>query len=266
MAQAAKRACANTAGESHSIEATTTPERTQQDLVNVIELINQTDLWPYSPARLAKSSAKRKKSSAKKKKGDAKNKKKRVISFEGRVDKVWKLLTNTRGMSDRQEYNASYKVCIGIQGIIKSIRHQCGELSSPATRRNGLSALADIGEYVAESQGRLGSEVRKELGRNLKFVSTLRHIVTIMSEDERRVVRQDNKTPGGLWRRLKESLRTTRAYCLFDGFDSILEYFKMGPEESEDDEDEDEDEDEEEEEEEEKSRQKMNGELKSTNG
>lgn len=44
MAQAAKRACANTAGESHSIEATTTPERTQQDLINVIELINQTDL------------------------------------------------------------------------------------------------------------------------------------------------------------------------------------------------------------------------------
>lgn len=44
MAQAAKRACANTAGESHSIEATTTPERTQQDLINVIELLNQTDL------------------------------------------------------------------------------------------------------------------------------------------------------------------------------------------------------------------------------
>ena len=48
------------------------------------------------------------------------------------------------------------------------------------------------------------------------------------------MVRQDDQNPGGLWRRLKESQRTARDYCIFDGFDSILEYFKIEPEESED--------------------------------
>ncbi|CAI7630435.1 unnamed protein product [Penicillium pancosmium] len=194
MTQVAKRARANTAGESHSIEASATPERNRQDLIKDIELLNQTELasiivWAADKhddvtravAVLARKAREKKREEEERQREEQK---KRVISFDG-----LELLTNTRGMSNRQEYNAASKVCIGIEGIIVSIELQCGEISSPGSRCNGLFALADIGECVAESPGRLGHEARKELGSNQKLVSALRHIVTTMSEDERRVAR-----------------------------------------------------------------------------
>lgn len=70
------------------------------------------------------------------------------------TDRVWKSFNNTHGMSDRQKYNASHMICNSIVATIVSIKDQCGELSSSGTRRNGLHALADIGDYVADSTGR----------------------------------------------------------------------------------------------------------------
>jgi hypothetical protein len=53
-----------------------------------------------------------------------------------------------------------------------------------------------------------------------------------MSGDERRSVIQDKKIPGVLWPRLEESRQIAKDYCLLDGFDSILESFETGPEQS----------------------------------
>lgn len=211
MAPAKKRAHANTAGDTHSIQGPAATDQVNEDLRKGLNLsqdislsqedISDTISWAAGKhddvnkevARIAREICE--------------TEKKRVISFDHYSQTVWGLINYTSSMSGSKGCGAPFGVIIEIQGIVDSIMNQCGALASAGTRRNGLFVLGKISKSISLSSSTLAREVCNDIGSRPCLPDAMSSIVSAMSQDERNAIRDDENLTEGLWSKLEELLK-----------------------------------------------------------
>lgn len=107
---------------------------------------------------------------------------------------------------------------------IKSIAQQCGPLTSLQTRLNGLSALRKIGKTICLSDNDVvGHEVQKQFQCDHCLEEAMIEILSTMSEDERRTIREEESSEEGLWLKLLELDDLAYDLCLFERLNEVLD-------------------------------------------
>ncbi|CAP94807.1 hypothetical protein E8E15_004732 [Penicillium rubens] len=148
----------------------------------------------------------------------------RVLSFDHYSSSVWKSINVTyRSMRGGAQYDVSFEVAQEVVGTIKSITEQCGPLTNPRTRFNGLSVLRKIGKTIAlSSNDTVGHEVQKRFQWDACLVTGMLEILDSMTADEVRAIREDESRPEALWPKLQELEELSHDYCIHPGLVDVL--------------------------------------------
>ncbi|KAL4887675.1 hypothetical protein BJY04DRAFT_212703 [Aspergillus karnatakaensis] len=144
----------------------------------------------------------------------------RVINFDCESKNVWREVSvEYNKLSCSKQYDAAFDVISSVKASINSIVKQCGPLVNPRTRYNGLSVLRKIGETICLSNSVIGSEMRKEFGRNPALVVGMAAIIGAMKPEEREAIRRDESSEEALWPKLLELEKLAEDYCVFEDDD-----------------------------------------------
>ncbi|KAJ5130225.1 uncharacterized protein N7515_006264 [Penicillium bovifimosum] len=149
---------------------------------------------------------------------------KRVVNFDHLSSSVWKEINITyRSMRGGQQYDIAFDVAQSVVETIQSITRQCGPLTNPQTRLNGLSVLRKIGKTIAlSSTDTLGHEVQKTFQYDASLVEGMLDILWNMEEEEIEAIRNDASAPNSLLSKLEELEVLSRDYCIHPGFEQVL--------------------------------------------
>jgi hypothetical protein len=121
------------------------------------------------------------------------------------------------------QYDVSFEVAQEVVDTIKSITEQCGPLTNPRTRFNGLSVLRKIGKTIAlSSNDTVGHEVQKHFQWDACLVTGMLEILDSMTADKVRAIREDESSPEALWPKLQELEELSHDYCIHPGLVDVL--------------------------------------------
>ncbi|KAJ5759865.1 hypothetical protein N7520_007021 [Penicillium odoratum] len=127
----------------------------------------------------------------------------RVLSFDHYSTIVWHLINNTRGISGSKQYDMSFEVVTRITSIIESIAAQCGPVTNPKTRYNGLSVLRKIGKSICLSTN---SELARQVRMNFQWDTSFKNAMWQI----------DVGNSEALWPKLKELLDISQDEMVLD--------------------------------------------------
>ncbi|KAI5264502.1 hypothetical protein E4T47_08765 [Aureobasidium subglaciale] len=146
-----------------------------------------------------------------------------VQEFEKNVDQVHHVINvKWEKLSDAKQYNKAWDVTELVNKEIAKIVNSIGEQSHQESKVNAIVALCKIGGIVAVGGDRLGAEVRKHVGYDDQLVESFWSVLATMSPEEVRKVAMSEEEFSIMAAFDKER----KGYCVFDGFDEIMERFK----------------------------------------
>jgi hypothetical protein len=167
----------------------------------------------------------------------------RVINFDYESKDVWmQINVRYKTMSGSKQYEVAGDVWHYVTRSMKFIAGQCGPFGNRQTRFNGLSTLRKIGKTIClSSTDIVGHEVQKQFQWDQTLEDCMKRIVSGMSEDERKAIRQDESSAEALWPKLVELKKLARGRCIFNELDKVLDLIECGEGRGGDGEDEGED-------------------------
>ncbi|KAJ5959921.1 uncharacterized protein N7479_007071 [Penicillium vulpinum] len=173
----------------------------------------------------------------------------RILTFDHYSSEVWRSINITyRSMGGSAQYDIADDVAQEVVDTIETIAEQCGSYASPQTRLNGLSTLRKIGKTIAlSSNDTVGHEVQNWFQSDSSLVEGMIKIISSMTADEIRAIRENKSSQGALWPKLQELEDLADSHCIHPGLAEVLDILDptRGEDEEEGDEGEEEGEDEE---------------------
>ncbi|KER00505.1 hypothetical protein AUEXF2481DRAFT_695687 [Aureobasidium subglaciale EXF-2481] len=146
-----------------------------------------------------------------------------VQEFEKNVDQVHHVINvKWEKLSDAKQYNKAWDATELVNKEIAKIVNAIKEQSHQESRVNAIVALCEIGGIVAVGGDRLGAEVRKHVGCNDQLVESFWSVLATMSQEEVRKVAMSEED----FSIMEAFDKERKGYCVFDGFDEIIEHFK----------------------------------------
>ena len=127
-------------------------------------------------------------------------------------------------MSGSKQYDKAGDAAELVNDEITEIVGSVAPHSNSTTKINAILALCDIGSIVAAGGDCIGAEVRKQVGYDEELVNALWTIVETMSAGDKMAMTAEDI-------QLLEAFdKERKGYCVFDGFDEVLEHFKKAVE------------------------------------
>jgi hypothetical protein len=152
-------------------------------------------------------------------------------SFVHHSNSVWHTLNAKQHSDPNKEHQHANKAVQKIATDIHTISSQVQRQSSLTTKKNALETLRKIGRSVCLATGTVGETVKEVLGADTIFVDAIVHVAECFTEDDRRVL-----WAGGsgteIVKRLDQLDELRRCYCVFDGFEVVLDVLKREDESS----------------------------------
>ncbi|RDW83766.1 uncharacterized protein DSM5745_04092 [Aspergillus mulundensis] len=161
----------------------------------------------------------------------------RVLNFDHYSRSVWREINVTYSrLGGSKQYDKAFDVYNEVVDTIDTIVKSCGPLANPRTRFNGLSVLRKIGKTIClSSNDVVGHEVQKNFQWNESLENGMCEIIGAMSDEERRVIRDDVSSEEALWPKLVELEGLAQSYCVFPEFSRVLEVLTEGLYDDDDD-------------------------------
>jgi hypothetical protein len=138
---------------------------------------------------------------------------------------VWHTLNAKQHSDPNKEHHQANKAVQKIANDIHTITSQVQLQSSLSTKKNALETLRKIGRSICLATGTVGETVKEVLGADTIFVDAVVRVAECFTEDDRRVL-----WAGGsgmeIVKRLDQLDELRRCYCVFGGFEVVLEVLK----------------------------------------
>jgi hypothetical protein len=125
-------------------------------------------------------------------------------------------------LSCSKQYNKAWDATELVNKEISKIAQLVTIRSSTDSKINALLGLNNIAGIVAVGGDCIGSEVRKHVGYDDVLVNTMLDIINLMTVAEKRIVTRDDMDA---FEALDEE---RKGYCVFDGFEQVLEKLTEG--------------------------------------
>ncbi|TIA62540.1 hypothetical protein D6C77_02696 [Aureobasidium pullulans] len=148
-----------------------------------------------------------------------------IIDFRSNVNQVDYVINEKWSrLSGSKQYDKAGDAAELVNDEITEIVGSVAPHSNSTTKINAVLALCDIGSIVAAGGDCIGAEVRKQVGYDEELVNALWTIVETMSAADKMVMTAEDI-------QLLEAFdKERKGYCVFDGFDEVLEHFKKAVE------------------------------------
>ncbi|KAI4841719.1 hypothetical protein E4T44_07723 [Aureobasidium sp. EXF-8845] len=147
------------------------------------------------------------------------------VNFVHYSNSVWHTLNAKQHSDPNKEHQHANKAVQKIANDIHTITSQVHKSSSLTTKKNALETLRKIGRSVCLATGVVGETVKEVLSANTIFVDAIVQVAECFTEDDRRIL-----WAGGsgmeIVKRLDQLDELRRCYCVFEGFENVLEVLK----------------------------------------
>jgi hypothetical protein len=147
------------------------------------------------------------------------------VNFVHYSNSVWHTLNAKQHSDPNKEHHQANKAVQKVANDIHTITSQVQRQSSLTTKKNALETLRKIGRSVCLATGTVGETVKEVLGADTIFVDAIVRVAECFTEDDRRAL-----WAGGsgmeIVKRLNQLDELRRCYCVFEGFEVVLEVLK----------------------------------------
>ena len=147
------------------------------------------------------------------------------VNFVHYSNSVWHTLNAKQYSDPDKEDQHADRAVQKVANDISTVASQVHRQSSLATKKNALEALRKIGRSVCLATGVVGDRVKAVLGSDKIFVDAIVKVAHSFTEDDRRTL-----WAGGsgteIVKRLDQLDDLRKCYCVFDGFEAVLELMK----------------------------------------
>lgn len=147
------------------------------------------------------------------------------VNFVHYSNSVWHTLNAKENSDPHKEYQHAVKAVQRTAHDIRSVASQVHRQSTLTTKKNALEALRKVGRSVCLATGLVGEKVKEVLGSDKVFVDAIVKVAESFTEDDRRTL-----WAGGsgteIVKRLDQLDDLRRCYCVFEGFEVVLEVLK----------------------------------------
>jgi hypothetical protein len=147
------------------------------------------------------------------------------VNFVHYSNSVWHTLNAKQHSDPTEGHQHANKAVQKVANDIHTVASQVQRQSSLTTKKNALETLRKIGRSICLATGVVGETVKEVLGSDKTFVDAIVKVTECFTEDDRRVL-----WAGGsgveIVKRLDQLDELRRCYCIFDGFEVVLEVLK----------------------------------------
>lgn len=147
------------------------------------------------------------------------------VNFVQHSNSVWHTLNAKQHSDPTREHQHADKAVQKIATDIHTVSSQVNRHSTLTTKKNALETLRKIGRSICLATGVVGDRVKAVLGTDKIFVDAIVKVAEAFTEEDRRTL-----WAGGsgteIVKRLDQLDELRMCYCVFDGFEVVLEVLK----------------------------------------